>query len=56
MNDDGLKRAEPETTNIAEMNSEQLFQHIDELDKRHKARLKYLRALYRAVGAEEESG
>jgi len=44
-----------ETTNIAEMTADQLDSHVEALDKKHKARMKSLRALARARRDEEES-
>ena len=52
---DGDTEAITQTTNIAEMSADELTSHVDDLDKKHKIRLKSLRALERARRAEEAS-
>lgn len=51
-----MAKEEPEVvevTNIALMNAAELQSHIDDLEEKHRARMKSLRALYRALVAEE---
>ena len=56
MGNEPAKPSEPHTTtNIAEMTADELERHIAELDTKHRARLKTLRALARARRAEEEA-
>lgn len=42
-------------SNIATMTADELAEHIAELEQRHRARMKALRALQRARLAEEEA-